>query len=269
VLRIGLTLGVFYLLLVVVIVLFQRRLLYVPTLMNPKVAEQIARREGFEAWRNTANQIIGWHWPAGATSNGVVLIVHGNAGCAVDRSYFAEPIRAGGSVDVFVLEYPGYGVRDGSPSEASLLTAAEEAFNELPTNGPIFIVGESLGTGVAAHLAKRYGPRISGLILFAPYNDLASVAQEKMPILPVRLLLQDRFNSAEWLREYRGPVAIVLAEADEIIPAKFGRRLYDGYSGPKKLETIPAAHHNEIGIRSPEWWRDIFEFWAKGQGAIN
>jgi uncharacterized protein len=262
-LRIFLTLGAIYLLFAVAVMLFQRRLIYFPTFMNPKVGEQIAKREGFEAWRNSANEIIGWRWPARAASDGAVLIVHGNAGCAMDRSYFAEPIRAGGSVDVFVLEYPGYGVRDGSPSEASLLAAAEEAFDLLPKNVPRFIVGESLGTGVAAHLAKKYHDRISGLILFAPYEDLASVAQEKMLILPVRMLLRDRFSSAEWLRDYHGPVVIVLAEVDEVIPAKFGRRLYDGYAGPKKLETIPAAHHNDIAGRSPEWWKDIFTFCAQ------
>jgi pimeloyl-ACP methyl ester carboxylesterase len=260
---------VVYLLVVLAVMLFQRRMLYVPTTMNPKVAEQIAKREGFEAWRNPANQIIGWHWSAHGESNAAVLIVHGNAGCAVDRSYFAEPIRAGGSADVFVLEYPGYGVRDGSPTQESLLAAADEAFDLLPKNVPTFVVGESLGTGVAAHLAKRYGARISGMILFAPYDELASVAQEKLPILPVRLLLQDRFNPGEWLRDYRGPVAIVLAEADEVIPAKFGRRLYDSYAGPKKLETIPGAHHNDIGVRTPEWWKDIFAFWARSQGGFN
>jgi pimeloyl-ACP methyl ester carboxylesterase len=259
-LRIGITLGVAYLLFVLAVMLFQRRLIYFPTAMNPKVAEQIALKEGFEPWRNASNEIIGWHWPSHSGSNGAVLIVHGNAGCAVDRGYFAEPIRRSG-LDVFVLEYPGYGVRDGSPNEKTLLAAADNAFDLLPTNSPIFVLSESLGTGVAAHLARQYGPRVSGLILFAPYDELAAVAQERMPFLPVRLLLRDRFNPAEGLRNYHGPVAIVLAEADEVIPSKFGRRLYDNYAGPKKLQTIPAAHHNDIGAQTPEWWQEVFAFW--------
>src|SRR5436190_9484423 len=141
-LRIGITVGAIYFVFVVAVMLFQRRLIYFPTAMNPKVAGQIALREGFEPWRNPANEIIGWHWPARTAANGVALIVHGNAGCAIDRSYLAVPMRAGGSVDVFVLEYPGYGVREGSPTEQSLLTAAEQAFDQLPKNVPIFVVGE-------------------------------------------------------------------------------------------------------------------------------
>jgi pimeloyl-ACP methyl ester carboxylesterase len=264
-LRICVTLGLVYSLFLLAVMFLQRRLIYFPTAMNPKVAEQIARRGGFEAWRNSGGQIIGWHWPALAASSGAVLIVHGNGGCAIDRAYLAGPIREASAVDVFVLEYPGYGVRDGTPSEQSWLAAADEAFERLPKNVPIFVVSESLGAGVAAHLAGLHNANISGVMLFAPYNDLASVAQGKLPILPVRLLLRDRFDPARWLRNYHGPVGVVLAEADEVIPAEYGRRLYEGYDGPKKIQIIPGAHHNDIAEQSPQWWKEIFSFWKNAE----
>ena len=67
-------------------------------------------------------------------------------------------------VNVFILEYPGYGARAGSPSEKSFLAAAEEAFAMLTNAGPIYVVGESLGTGVAAYLAKTHSRQVSGLV---------------------------------------------------------------------------------------------------------
>ena len=100
-----------------------------------------------------------------------------------------------------------------------------------------------------------------------PYHNLASVAQRKMPLLPVYLLLLDRFNPAEDLRDYRGPVKIVLAGADEIIPVESGRRLFEGYPGPKILQIIPGAHHNDIAEQSPEWWKEVFSFWQQNRPA--
>ena len=169
------------------------------------------------------------------------------------------------ALDVYVLEYPGYGWRGGSPSQQMILVAAEEAFEALADRSPLYIVSESLGAGVAAHLAQKYGPKIGGLALFAPYDKLSSVGQGQMPFLPVGLLMWDRFNPAEWLKNYRGPVKIVIAEADTIIPAKFGQRLYDSYGGPKSIEIIRGAAHNDIAQQPPEWWKKVFSFWEQNR----
>ncbi len=241
----------------------QRRLLYFPTKLDPSAAEAGAAHEGFLAWRNKTGQIIGWKLPASKPASGSVLVVHGNAGCALDRGYMAQPIHDAAQVDVYVLEYPGYGARLGSPSMSSLLAAGDEAFDTLPHELPKYIVSESLGAGVAAHLAQTHQTETAGLLLFAPYNDLAPVAQSKVPFLPARLILLDRFKPAIWLKDYRGPVKIVLAERDEVIPMKFGRRLFDSYAGRKMLQIVPGAHHNEIAANPPEWWTETFLFWRQ------
>src|ERR1041385_6496051 len=66
---------------------FQRRLIYFPTKLGPDSAEKMADREGFLAWRNKAGEIIGWKLPANDPPSASVLVVHGNAGCALDRVY--------------------------------------------------------------------------------------------------------------------------------------------------------------------------------------
>jgi pimeloyl-ACP methyl ester carboxylesterase len=257
------TLLVLYLLLCVAGCAWQRRLIYFPTKLDLRVADQMAAKEGFQPWRNQAGDVIGWKLAASASPTGSVLVVHGNAGCALNRGYIARPIHEAAARDVYVLEYPGYGARGGSPSMKSFLAAGEEAFGLLPSNMPIHLVSESLGAGVAAHLAKVHGTRVSGLMMFAPYNNLASVGQRQMPFLPVRLILRDRFNPAEWLKDYHGPVSILLADSDEVIPPDFGRKLHDSYAGPKRLQVIEGARHNDIAEQSPEWWRDVFSFWQQ------
>jgi fermentation-respiration switch protein FrsA (DUF1100 family) len=123
--------------------------------------------------------------------------------------------------------------------------------------------------GTAAYLAQKHGGQIAGLMLLVPYNDLASVAQRQMPFFPVCLLLWDRFNPAEWLKDYRGPVAVVLAGADNVIPPEFGRRLHDTYAGPKSFEIVPGAGHNDVASQSPAWWRETFAFWQRHQSSLN
>jgi hypothetical protein len=243
--------------------LLQRYLIYVPEKLTPEIAEQTAAKVGFVRWNNQSGQLMGWKLPASSASVGSVLILHGNAGWALNRAYIALPIHDAAPLDVYILEYPGFGERRGSPSEASLLRAGEEAFENLPENLPAYLVSESLGTGVAAHLAQKYPARVAGLAMFVPYNKLASVAENHVPFIPAYFLLWDRYNPEEWLKVYHGPVKVIVAGADEIIPPALGRRLYDGYNGPKILQVIPGARHIETADQPPEWWREVLAFWRE------
>lgn len=261
--RVLLTLGIIYSLFVIALALAQRKLIYFPTRLDSNVAERIAAKEGFVPWRDQSGQIIGWKLPASASPTASILIVHGNAGCALDRDYIARPIHDAESVDVFILEYPGYGSRGGSPSKASLCAAAEAAFATLPTNAPIYLVSESIGAGVATCLAGKYPDEIAGLLLFVPFDNLASVAQRKMPIFPAYFILRDRFDPVECLRNFHGPLKIVIAGADEVIPPRSGQRLFDQYQGPKQIQTIPGARHNEVEEQTPEWWKQVYSFWRQ------
>jgi hypothetical protein len=261
--RILITVAIAYVILCVCGCALQRRLLYFPTKIPADVVVQAAAEHGFAPWKNSAGQVIGWKIAAAGTATGSVLIVHGNAGCALSRDYLARPIHDAANMDVFVLEYPGYGARAGSPSKTSFLTAAEEAFQLLPKNLPKYVVSESIGAGVACELAKNHSQEIAGLALFVPYDNLASVAQRHMWFLPAYFLLLDRFDPAACLQSYHGPVKMIIAAADEVIGAAAGQRLFDGYAGPKNLQVFPGAHHNEVAEQSPAWWRDVFVFWQQ------
>ena len=254
-----------YLAIVVSIMLAQRRMIFFPTRLSADQAEQIATASGYQPWHDGTGQCIGWKIPTARPPAGTALILHGNSGCALNRDYLAHPLHEALNLNVFTLEYPGYGVRNGTPSKDSLLAAAEAAFVQLDHNKPIYVVSESLGTGVATHLAKTHPDEIAGLLLFTPYDDLAAVAQTKMPLIPVYLIMRERFRPAEWLKHYHGPVQFVLAGADEVIQPKFGQRLYDKYDGPKALMVLPDAAHNEIDGQPLEWWREVFKFWERHQ----
>jgi pimeloyl-ACP methyl ester carboxylesterase len=256
-------LAIAYLLMVLAVLIFQRRLIYIPTKIPADVVESVAAEHGFAPWKNPAGQIIGWQMLASGTATGSVLIVHGNAGCALSRDYIAQPIHDAAHVDVFVLEYPGYGARAGLPSKTSLIAAAEEAFQLLPTNSPRYVVSESIGAGVACELAKRHPQAIAGLALIVPYHKLASVAQRRMWFLPAYFLLLDRFNPEDCLQSYHGPVEFIVAGADEIIGPASGLRLAECYRGPKELQVMAQAQHNDVAAQAPSWWEQVFTFWQR------
>jgi len=249
-----------YVLLILCGCAWQRKLLYFPTKLPTNLANQMAADLGFEPWQNAAGETIGWKMASSIEPQASVLILHGNAGWAGGRDYLARPIHSVDGFNSYVMEYPGYGARGGSSALKSWLAAGEAAIASLPTNCPIYLVSESLGAGVAAHLAGKYPDRIKGLVMLVPYDNLASLAQSKMPLLLPYLFLADRYQPAEWLKGYRGPVFVVIAEQDEVIPPKFGHRLYDSYAGPKRLQIVKGASHNEVAEQSPEWWKTAFEF---------
>jgi pimeloyl-ACP methyl ester carboxylesterase len=261
--RMFVLIAISYSIVCILVFVFQRRLIYYPTRLSIETAIANAARNGFSPWRNSHGQTIGWKIIAKDSSIGRVLVVHGNAGTAAERDYLALPIHEALPLDVHVLEFPGYGPRAGSPNMSSILAAAEEAFDQLPKDSPIYLVSESLGTGAVAHLARAHPERVAGILMFVPYDDLANVGQRAMPLLPVRWLLRDRYQPALWLEHYRGPVVFVVAGADETIPPELGRRIHDGYRGPKQLHVIPRAGHNDVAQQSAEWWTEVFSFWMQ------
>jgi pimeloyl-ACP methyl ester carboxylesterase len=239
----------------------QRKLIYFPPPCNEADVERYAVSQKLERWKSPSGEPIGWKRLSPVQpAEGQVLVMHGNAGCAFQCGHYADVIQQAAPLDVFIVEYPGYENRPGSPSEVALDSAAEETFALLATNRPIYLLGESLGTGVATYLAGKHPNEVSGVVLLAPYNHLSAVAQAHFRILPVALLLRDRFPSDQYLRSYHGPVAMLVGGQDNVVPERFGQRLYDSYNGPKRLWVFPEGNHGTVMLQPAETWLQIISF---------
>lgn len=244
----------------------QRTMIYHPARSSEQQAMVLAAADGLAPWRDVDGQIIGWYYTLAADDAIPMLLFHGNAGLAAQRGYFAHGFAP--ELRVYIMEYPGYGTRAGRPSERAFYAAALAAFRQLREEhgGPVFVGGESLGTGVATHVAANYPDDVAGLFLTTPFNNLAAVAQHHYPIFPVRLFLRDRFPSDTHLQSYGGPVALMLAQADEVVPARFGQQLYEGYDGPKRKWIQDGMTHNTLNY-SPgsRWWQEVVDFLKQPQ----
>jgi len=225
-----------------------------------------ARDVGFRLWPEPTDGYRALLAEPAGQVVGTCVIWHGNAGSARQRDYLAAPLlRLGWRV--VVAEYPGYGARPrGSLREAALVTEARQLTKDVQRQfgGPLVVIGESLGAALAAAVAGDATLPVNGAVLFTPWFDLAGVARVHYPWLPVGLLLRDRFDNASALQEFGGPVIVVTAGSDEIIPPAEGRRLYHALGTPtKRLREIPGAWHNDWVERvSMDDWRDWLAFAA-------
>jgi pimeloyl-ACP methyl ester carboxylesterase len=252
----------FYLVSGVVVSLSQRWFIYVPPTYTPRHMERLALAAGVERWKDALGEPIGMkRLSPRQPAAGSVLVLYGNGSCAVNCAHYADDIQNAAPLDVFILEYPGYGDRPGTPTQDSLTQAADQGLEMLPTNQPVYLAGESLGSGVAAHLAGKYPGRVAGAVLLSPFNRLTDVAQYHMPVFPIHLILADRFPSEDDLRRYHGPVGVMVDGRDAVVPEKFGLRLYDGYAGPKRLWEFPHAGHIEIPEPAVNFWKEVIGFW--------
>lgn len=239
---------------------FQHRMLYFPQNTSLEATLQQAKFRGLERWpahgayRGLLREPQG---PARAT----LVIFHGNAGQALHRAHYADLSRLG--LRVILAEYPGYGPRSGALREASLVADAAETITlaQQQFGDPVLVVGESLGAGVAAAAFALAHEPIAGLLLITPWDRLLNVAQHHYPWLPVRWLLRDRYDSQQHLAQASVPIAVVVAERDTIVPARFGEQLYRELQAPRQIWRLPQAGHNDWPAHVDEaWWQQVFEF---------
>jgi hypothetical protein len=186
--------------------------------------------------------LVGW-WKPPAAAKGVVLYLHGNGYNLGTRAGRLRDLADAG-FGVLAIDWRGYGGSTGSPSEAGLLTDARAAYDWAAGHAPgskIALFGESLGTGVAVHLA---GERpAAGVVLDSPYASIVSVAETYYPFLPSRLILKDQYRSEEWVTRVKAPVFIVHCDADEQIPLAQAQRLYRAAGEPKEMVVRRGCAH--------------------------
>lgn len=241
-----------FLSLVVLVFVFQRRLIYMP-MGHPGSPAAAGLANGQEIFLETEDGLTlgAWFIPSATGEPGpAVLFLPGNAGNRSLRAPLAQALAQAG-LAVLLVDYRGYAGNPGSPSEAGLAAdarAALQRLRQLPQVDPerILYFGESLGTGAAVTLAAEFPP--AALILRSPFASLTSVARLHYPFLPVQWILRDRFDSVHRIGDISAPVLILAGENDRIVPASESRRLFDAAREPKRFVLFPDAGHNDLAL---------------------
>jgi len=147
---------------------------------------------------------------------------------------------------IYALHYRGYGGSEGAPNEAEIIADATELFDQAHArHAQVTVIGRSLGSGVAVHVASlRPAAR---LVLVTPYDSIVGIAQEQYPFMPVSLLMQDRYESFRYAPQVRAPTQIIAAADDRIIPRASTEKLFHRFApGIARMQVLPGVGHNTI-----------------------
>ncbi len=244
---------------------FQARYVYFPELPSRQVdATPADIGLAFDAVTlNTADgeALAGWFVPASA-ARGTLLYLHGNGGNIGHRLDQIEVFHRLG-LDVFIIDYRGYGASSGKPSEEGTYRDALAAWNWLTQEkrlAPerIVLFGESLGGSIAAWLAARQAP--AGLIIYASFTSVPEMAQALYPMFPAARLVRYRYDTRAALGKVNCPVLILHSPEDEIIPFSHGQALLEAAREPKRLVELRGGHNDALWVSREIYPREIGAF---------
>ncbi|TAK50640.1 MAG: alpha/beta hydrolase [Betaproteobacteria bacterium] len=236
---------------------------------SAQIARAFPAAQAFALAASDGSQLRGWLVRPHDT--GPVPLVLYFGGNAEEVSWMLEavgdPVRGETpGVAWLLVNYRGYGMSEGAPSESALAGDALALYDHarrLPgiDAGSLFAFGRSLGSGVAVALAAERALR--GVVLVNPYDSLVAVARHYYPYLPVSWMLKHRFDSIGRAPALRAPLLCVIAERDEVIPPQHGERLFGAWAGPKRKLLLAGAGHND-GDTAPQFWPEVRAFLAAG-----
>lgn len=208
--------------------------------------------------------ISGWFIPSDP-ERAVLVYCHGNAG---NISHRLDRIRIFHDLglSVFIFDYRGYGMSEGTPSEEGTYLDAEAAWDYLVSvrgKDPrdIVVFGKSLGAGVAVELALRKQP--GALIVEAGFTSLPELGQRFYPWLPVRLLARHRYASADKVGSIGSPKLIAHSPADEIVPYDHGLTLFRTASEPKEFLQMRGDHNGGFVVSGDAYVQGLRRFLAR------
>ncbi|MBT6441009.1 MAG: alpha/beta hydrolase [Alphaproteobacteria bacterium] len=228
----------------------QRNLMYFPDVERPDPAA-VGVPEMQPVSLETADGLSLLAWYRGPARKNLPTLVyfHGNAGNIGMRAYKARPYLDAG-LGILLTTWRGFSRNPGKPNEDGLYADGRAALDFLKNEGTgiehTVLYGESLGTGVAVHLAAELALPPAAVVLEAPYSSIADVAQARLPFAPIRRLVLDRFDSAAKASDITAPLLIVHGEGDGTVPVRFGRQLLAAAVQPKEGVFLPDAGHNDL-----------------------
>ena len=234
ILQLLIAIALVYLAVVISIYFYQRKLLYHPNENNyfgDKLAVDV---ENVKIQTLDGLSLNGWFHEKDLQNLKTLVFFHGNAGTLDNRIYKLNHFK---DIDInfLIIAWRGFSGNEGKPTEEGLYIDGRSAVNWIINKGVkeenIILYGESLGTGIATEIAqnKKYG----GLILETPFTSMVAAAKNFYPYIPVSLLLKDKYENQNKIKNINIPVLVMHGENDQIVPFWMGEKIYEIANQPK------------------------------------
>lgn len=258
---IGLAVMIAYAAIVLLLFVFQSRLVYLPQVGREITVTPGAYgldHESVDIRTGDGEILHAWWVPASARApggRGIVLFFHGNAGNISHRLDYLLMFNQLGYATL-IVDYRGYGRSSGTPSEQGTYRDALAAWqwlahkrNAAPQD--IVIAGESLGGAVASWLATQHAPR--ALLLMSAFTSVPDLAAQLYPLLPVRLIARFSYDNLSNLRRISSPLLVAHSRDDEIVPFAHGQALLAAAAGPRQFLEMRGGHNEAFVFAREEW----------------
>ena len=220
---------------------FQRSLTYFPDPTRPTPAESdVPELAPVSLGTEDGLSLLAWYAPPRVSDAPSLAYFHGNAGHIGMRGFKVRAYLNAG-LGVLLTTWRGYSGNPGTPTEDGLYADGRAARAFLRAHGcgdeRQILYGESLGTGVAVHLAREAAP--GALVLEAPFSSIVDIARGRFPLLPVGPLIVDRFDSAAKIGKVAAPG-----------PDR-ARRARPDHPGPPRAQALQARSQAQGGRVHP------------------
>jgi hypothetical protein len=202
-------------------------------------------------------------WIPAETPVAQVVYFHGNGG----NLSIWTPVLVGlhrQQLSVLAVDYRGYGLSTGRPSERGLYRDVEATLAQYdracrrPGVRTIYW-GRSLGTAMAAYAAARRAP--DGIVLEAGFPSARSLLRSYPVLWVFSWFASYRFPTAEWMRSVTAPALVVHGTDDSIVPFPQGRALFDQLPGPKRFYAVQGGDHNDpVPVNAEGYWSAVAVF---------
>ena len=183
-----------------------------------------------------------------------ILFFHGNGEIVADYDEFGRMMTQLG-INFLAVDYRGYGRSSGQPTVTAMMRDCHVIFDYViqwlkknACQGPLFLMGRSLGSASVLELAAHYDRQIDGLIVESGFAYAGPLLQLLGIDIAVLGFEEARgFRNIDKITSFKKPTLIIHAENDHIIPFSDGQALFDACGAPhKSLLKIPGANHNNI-----------------------
>lgn len=188
----------------------------------------------------------GWMLQEKFAADRLIIYYGGNA---EDIYYATEQFSKYGDTAALLVNYRGYGGSTGTPGEKELFADALAVFDEIvQRHAPekIFLMGRSLGSGVASYVAANR--KVTGTILITPFDSIASIAKRQFPFLPTETLIQHPFRSIDFVQQFTAPTLVIYGGRDTTVLPAQTRKLIEHIKGDTAIVYIEEAEHNNIEL---------------------
>jgi len=225
---------IIYFFTLVILFFFQRNLLYHPAENNHYGDKLTVSVDKVKIKTKDNIELLGWYHKKDSNKYKTILFLHGNTGSLENRIHKINHFE-NMNVNFLIISWRGFSGNKGNPTERGLYDDARSAINWLENEGvmkeDIVIYGESLGTGVATEIVQNNN--FAGVILESPFTSMIDVAKNKYPMLPIKFLLKDKYESKKKIKNIKSPILIMHGEVDKIVPFWMGEEMYDIANEPK------------------------------------